>query len=612
MPTIDQLPVAAQAVATADELPISQLIGAGRVTGKTTIGALLAVLAASAMLPVGILVGQGPPTGATGTDGWSYVNAATGDLWQRAAGVWSKIGSLAGPQGTQGTPGPTYSIAGLPTASTIAGTDLVGISQSAGDRNITLANLLEGETIDQGSPAGPATDIDTLWVGQGGSTMLVQTLAGLWTWIAGRLPGWKRPVVEIKTTTQLDASIHNNAILVCSQAVTINPAFATQGSGFRCTVINLSGGPVMLGAGITASNGAGSIPVGQAAELYAVAYSGGSAVYAEVSGGGTALTAPGQVTGPTVGSVTSNTVALTWTAPTTGGAPATYTVNFRVTGTTPWSNVSASGTSFTVPGLTASTAYDFEVIAANAAGAGAASAIVNATTGAASSYAPNVPTGVTIGTITNASAALSWTAPATDATHGAATSYTVQWRVTGTSAWTQQTGISTTSATVTGLIASTQYDLQVQAVNAAGSSAFTTTVNAITAASGGNYLMGSGFQPYAAGTSYAHASTVPSANVTDMTTSGDGSHTAPANVFFGWSASATVAPTGTTDMTAAQGQFANGGHNYWYLYNLPTPATAGTYFMWAVGVNTSGTIVESAVQANQVAAGGTPVAFTIT
>ncbi len=612
MATIDQVAAAGQPLSGSDELLVAQLNQGGqRVTAKAQVADMLALLAASHLSPTSILLGQGAPGGNVGADGDGYLDANTGNLFERASGTWTKIGDLLGPQGAQGPAGPSYSMSALATVTTVTDTDLVGISQTGADKNISLANFLEGQTIDQGTPAGAASDTDTFWTGQGGATMLVQTLAAVWTWIAGRLPGWKRPVVEIATNTQLDASIHNNAILVCSKPVTISPAFATQGSGFTCAIVNASSAAVTLGAGFTSSSGQLSVPVGQVARISAVAYSGGNLNFAEISGGGTGLAAPGQVTGLAAGTVTASSVALSWTGPGSGGAPASYAVSYRVTGAGTWSSVSASGTSATVTGLSASTQYDFEVAAVNSAGTGAASPIVNATTGAATAFPPNLPTAVTVGSVTSSTVPITWTAPATDGSHGAATSYTVQWRQTGTSTWTQQSGVSTASYTIAGLIAATEYDLQVQAVNGAGSSAFTATVNATTGTASGNYAMGSGYQPLGNATSYAHSTDV-TANVSDMTTAAGGSHTAPANVYFGWSTSATQAPTSTADMSAAQGQFANGGSNYWYSFNVPAPATPGSYYFWSVETDAGGNIVASVVQGDQVISGGNPVAFTIT
>ena len=64
--------------------------------------------------------------------------------------------------------------------------------------------------------------------------------------------------------------------------------------------------------------------------------------------------------------------------------------------------------------------------------------------------------------------------------------------------------------------------------------------------------------------------------------------------------------------TLAQGQFTNSSHNYWYAYGVPTPASAGTYYFWAVETNAGGVIVASAVQGTQPISGGTTVVFTIT
>ena len=91
---------------------------------------------------------------------------------------------------------------------------------------------------------------------------------------------------------------------------------------------------------------------------------------------------------------------------------------------------------------------------------------------------------------------------------------------------------------------------------------------------GAHYAMGSGFQPDGAGTSYAHSSTC-NANVSDMSASGDGSHTVPSAVYFGWSTSSTVAPTSTSGLTVAQGTMSNGGHNYWGRHWRADPGERG-------------------------------------
>ena len=197
----------------------------------------------------------------------------------------------------------SYSVTSLAPVTTIAGSDLVGISQGGADHAIRYENLLDGQTIDVASTAAPASDTDLFWVGQGSSTMLAQTFATVWTWIKGKLPSYRRPVVEISANTTLDGSIHNGAILVCSQPITLTPAFVNMGSGFTCSVVNLSGGNVTFAAGIVTSSGTQTLPTGQAAELRAFTYSGGNVVFAALAGGAPA-TPPGQVTGLAVGVAT--------------------------------------------------------------------------------------------------------------------------------------------------------------------------------------------------------------------------------------------------------------------------------------------------------------------
>jgi hypothetical protein len=418
------------------------------------------------------------PAGAPGPAGPPGLPGAPGLPGpQGPAGLPGPVGPAgpAGPQGPAGPAGAPLSIATLPVATAIAAGDLVGIAQGGQDRAITYANLLNGQTIDQAAPAAAAGDADAFWVGQGGAAMLRQTFAGLWTWLAGKLPGYRKPVVELTADTVLDGTAHNGRILLCTAPLTLTPNFASMGSGFHAEVINLSGGSVTFAAGITASSGA-VLPVGQAALLRAAAHAGGSVVYAFTTANA-ALTAPGQVTGLTAAAASANAVALNWSAPASGGAPATYTVQYRVAGAGTWTTFSASVTltSATVTGLAASTDYEFRVLAVNAAGTGPASATASASTPAA---APGQVTGLAASGATESSVSLTWSAPATG---GTPASYTVQFRLAGAGTWsTFSTTVSTTNSTVTGLAASTAYEFQVFAVNAAGAGPASATLSAST------------------------------------------------------------------------------------------------------------------------------------
>jgi len=279
---------------------------------------------------------------------------------------------------------------------------------------------------------------------------------------------------------------------------------------------------------------------------------------------------PGQVTGLAAGAATSTTMPLTWTAPASGGTPSSYTVQYR-TGAGAWTTASSAvtGTSYTVTGLSPSTAYDFQVFAVNGAGSGAASASITASTTIAP---PGAVTGLAAGTVTATSAALSWTAPASG---GAVADYTAQYRISGSGSWTTASAtITGTATTVMGLTGSTAYDFQVLATNAGGPGTPSNTVSATTSAPP-NYLLTAGFQP-AAGATFTHGTGTVPVNVNDNSAGVDGSHTVPNSVRFALSTSNSVTPSTWTNGSA----FSNSGHNYWAAF-VPTPATAGAYYIWA-------------------------------
>ena len=427
MPTISQLPSTAQ-VTPSDEVPLSQ----DGATHSVSVGTLLASMQPAIIIESGVLLGRaslgpGGPEPLTVGAGL-LLNAGTLALAGADAGNYPQETSLiptdqavlnsagsakllplsllrglftAGPNisisttgtisasvtdsGSSGEPS-AYSITSLTPVSTVAANDMVAISQGGTDHVVSYANLLDGLTIDLAQSAIAAADSDTLWVAQGSNTMLRQSFAVVWSWLASKLPSYRLQVVEISSNTTLDGTVHNGKILVCSQPVTLNPAPINTGSGFYCDVLNLSSGNVTFGTGITTSSGSSMLPSGQAAALRGVSYSGGNVVFASLagssSGGGTSPASPGQVTGLSAGSPTTSSLVLNWSAPSSGGAVSSYTTQYRVTGATIWLT-SATGivvTSASVTGLAAGTAYDFQVYAVNGGGAGLPSVVASATT----------------------------------------------------------------------------------------------------------------------------------------------------------------------------------------------------------------------------------------
>ncbi|MGE0224657.1 MAG: fibronectin type III domain-containing protein [Acetobacteraceae bacterium] len=109
---------------------------------------------------------------------------------------------------------------------------------------------------------------------------------------------------------------------------------------------------------------------------------------------------PGVVTNLSATTQGTSSILLTWGVPTNGGAPTSYTVQYRQSGVPTWSNSVAgvAATTLTVSSLTPGTTYELRVFAMNEGGAGPATAPVSATTlpltGAVTSVAWNlVPAG---------------------------------------------------------------------------------------------------------------------------------------------------------------------------------------------------------------------------
>ena len=191
----------------------------------------------------------------------------------------------------------------------------------------------------------------------------------------------------------------------------------------------------------------------------------------------TPMTVPGA---PTMGSVTSGntTVTVNWTAPASnGGSPITsYVVTPYIGGLAQIAqSFSSSATSGMVTGLTNGTSYTFTVAAINSVGesnqSGSSSSVIPATT-------PGAPT---IGTATsgNASASLTWTAPASNG-GSAITGYVVTPYLNGTTAQTAQTFNSAAATeTVTGL-SNSPYTFKVAAINIVGTGPQSAASNSVT------------------------------------------------------------------------------------------------------------------------------------
>jgi hypothetical protein len=313
MPTIADLPVAGPLSVT-DMLPIDQ----GNGTNAVTLGTLLAGQQPAIVTPTGSLLGR--------------VSLGAG-----------------GPE----------------TVSVGSGLVLTSGTISVG----SISTLLEGETVDQLQPAAVAGDTDSLAVDQGGASLVRQTMAALWSYIENKLPIATQRVVELTTNTVLDATAHNDAILVCSQPLTLSANFANMGSGFACDVLNLSSGVVTMGTGITVGSGTTGLQAQMAARLVAVTYSSGNVVFwagsqaaasatsgtttsggSTVSSGGSTVSSGGSTVSSGGSTVSSggSTVSSGGSSVTSGGSSVTSGGSSTTTGNVTVTFVTAPSGTYTV------------------------------------------------------------------------------------------------------------------------------------------------------------------------------------------------------------------------------------------------------------------------
>ncbi|MBI1891572.1 MAG: fibronectin type III domain-containing protein [Burkholderiales bacterium] len=186
-------------------------------------------------------------------------------------------------------------------------------------------------------------------------------------------------------------------------------------------------------------------------------------------------------TGLTVGTITNNSVALSWTA-VTGASGYNVYVSTTALGTneTKANGSLVTGTSYTVTGLQSNTKYYFFVTAQDSAGTNSQKSDVKDATTTTTTQA--APTSLSVGTVTASSVALSWTAAS------GATGYNVYQSDISTASGgvltkVNGTGITGTSYTVTSLAASTTYYFVAKAYNASNQeSPASNEVNATTSA----------------------------------------------------------------------------------------------------------------------------------
>jgi hypothetical protein len=267
---------------------------------------------------------------------------------------------------------------------------------------------------------------------------------------------------------------------------------------------------------------------------------------------------------------------MSWQAPSSGGAVTSYLAQFRPTGTTSWSSSVpiVGATTFQLSALQSATSYDIAVVAQNAIGTGAISAILTTVTAsAAQGTVPSQVIGLAATPMSSSAIQLNWTAQ-TGA--NAASTCTVQYRVTGSTSWTSSvSGVAGVADTISGLAAATSYDFSVIGVNSAGAGPASATVTVVTQSASGSVgsitfnLLPSGPYSHGSGAIGINAQATPAASA----------------IQFGFSPSATTPPSSWTAAILVN-------TNLWGAY-VNTPATAGTWYTWAEGLDGSALVVSS-------------------
>ena len=180
----------------------------------------------------------------------------------------------------------------------------------------------------------------------------------------------------------------------------------------------------------------------------------------------------GVPTGLASSAITTTGATVSWTA--VSGA-ISYNLQYKASSASAWTTVSVTNISKALTGLTAGTAYSYQVQTVCASGSSAYSTASTFTTTAQAVC--GVPGGLASSAITSSGATVSWTAVA------GATSYNLQYKISSATAWTT-VSVTTASKSLTGLSTGTTYNYQVQTVCASGTSAYSTAASLATTSTG--------------------------------------------------------------------------------------------------------------------------------
>ena len=168
-------------------------------------------------------------------------------------------------------------------------------------------------------------------------------------------------------------------------------------------------------------------------------------------------TVPSKVTGLQKVSSTETSISVKWNTSTNATG---YILSYKAKSASSWTERSVNSTSYSITGLTAGTQYEIKVTAVNGSTKGTASDVLTVSTESAT-VTPAVPskvTGLQKVSSTETSISVKWN------TSTNATGYILSYKAKSASSWTERS-VNSTSYSITGLTAGTQYEIKVTAVN---------------------------------------------------------------------------------------------------------------------------------------------------
>jgi hypothetical protein len=331
---------------------------------------------------------------------------------------------------------------------------------------------------------------------------------------------------------------------------------------------------------------------------------GGTAIDVQIQGANAAGTSPWSATAtlttnialpntppaPSLAQGLGSDLTVSWAAPSVDSAHSAATafnLQFSPSQANLWTTIPNASNPYDLSGLAAGEAIDVQVQAANAAGTSAWSATSTLIT-SSGPFSPNAPSISSVAPTpdgTNTKLTVTWTAPATDSQHSAATGYNVRYSPTGAGTWTSVSNV-TSPYTITGLSGAAQIDVEVQAVIPGASPSAWSALTTGT-------VWGATVVPatWTIAAAQVHSTSVAPNGGVNMTATA--APTAVTGAAFGWSVSPSICPTTNLIAAAPDGQT-----NGWGQY-FSAPATPGTYYLWSLaqgsGDVTIGALVSSAI-----------------